>query len=162
MVRFQRTTAQSHCQHARENRGSNPRKRLVLKYLLDTDTCIDVLRGRDTMAPEHIMKHEIGEIAISAITHHELMFGLHHINSKNKWDKFKVFTRNLSLLPFDDRDSEKAASIRSELEKCGLGIGILDSLIGGQALAKGLVLITSNKKHFGRISKLKLEDWRDS
>lgn len=132
-----------------------------MKFLLDTDTCIDILRGRETKAPEHIMKQKIGDVSISSITHHELLFGLHKINSKGKWDKFRVFTRHLIILPFDHHDSDKSAAIRSELEINGNGIGILDSLIGGQALAKKLVLITSNHKHFGRIPKLKIQDWRD-
>ena len=132
-----------------------------MKYILDTDTCIDILRGRATKAPEHIVKHDIGDVVISSITHHELLFGLHHINSKGKWGQFKTFMRSFMVIPFDEKDSDKAAEIRSELEGKGLGIGMLDSLIGGQALAKELTLITSNEKHFGRIKKLKLENWRN-
>lgn len=34
-------------------------------------------------------------------------------------------------------------------------------MIAGTALAKGLILVTSNTRHFCRVDGLQLEDWRD-
>jgi tRNA(fMet)-specific endonuclease VapC len=52
-----------------------------------------------------------------------------------------------------------AARIRVDLEKQGQPIGPYDLLIGGQALANGLVLVTSNVQEFKRVGGLKLESW---
>ena len=52
-----------------------------------------------------------------------------------------------------------AGAIRSELEAQGLPIGPYDVLIAGQALARGLVLVTANTREFARVEGLAIEDW---
>ncbi len=49
--------------------------------------------------------------------------------------------------------------IRFQLETLGLPIGPLDLLIAAHAISQGLVLITNNDKEFGRIKRLKVENW---
>jgi len=46
-----------------------------------------------------------------------------------------------------------------ELERQGKGIGPLDTLIAGTALAHGGVLVTHNTKEFRRVPQLRLVDW---
>ena len=41
----------------------------------------------------------------------------------------------------------------------GGGIGPYDVLIAGQALARGLTLVTHNVREFGRVEGLRVEDW---
>ena len=43
-------------------------------------------------------------------------------------------------------------------ERAGQPMGNLDLMIGAQAMAAGLVLVSSDRV-FARIKKLKLEDW---
>jgi virulence-associated protein VagC len=62
-------------------------------------------------------------------------------------------------LPLDRAAAEKAASIRSDLERQGQSIGPYDLLIAGQALASGLTLATNNIQEFQRVGGLKLESW---
>ena len=76
-------------------------------------------------------------------------------------------TRNLGLLermvfetvPFDAADARVAGSIRSQLEAAGCPIGPYDLLIAGQALARGLILVTANTREFQRIAGLDCENW---
>jgi len=37
--------------------------------------------------------------------------------------------------------------------------GVPDSMIAGQALSLGLVLVTNNQKHFVRIDDLRTQNW---
>lgn len=41
-----------------------------------------------------------------------------------------------------------------------LNIGLYDALLAGCALARALVLVSSNEREFGRIAGLRVEDWR--
>ncbi len=43
----------------------------------------------------------------------------------------------------------------------GTPIGPYDVLIAGQALARGLVLVTHNVGEFSRVGGLLIEDWQD-
>jgi tRNA(fMet)-specific endonuclease VapC len=38
-------------------------------------------------------------------------------------------------------------------------IGPFDTLIAGQALARGMTLVTANMREFSRVEGLRLEDW---
>jgi tRNA(fMet)-specific endonuclease VapC len=45
------------------------------------------------------------------------------------------------------------------LEKIGTPIGAYDLLIAGQALRRGLTVVTANTSEFSRVAELSWEDW---
>ena len=49
--------------------------------------------------------------------------------------------------------------IRAALAAAGTPIGPYDVLIAGQAVARGLTLITHNTREFQRVENLRIEDW---
>ena len=63
------------------------------------------------------------------------------------------------FLPFEREDSKAAAHIRALLENRKQSIGPYDTLIAGQALARGLTLVTSNVREFSRVDGLRWENW---
>ena len=65
------------------------------------------------------------------------------------------------VIAFDAATSRRAAELRYVLERRGQGIGPLDTLIAGTALAHGATLVTRNTKEFGRIAGLKIVNWHD-
>ena len=71
-----------------------------------------------------------------------------------------AFFSAILTLPFDAADARAAAAIRAALKNQGQPIGAYDVLIAGTALARGLVVVTSNTGEFKRVSGLQLEDWR--
>ena len=81
--------------------------------------------------------------------------------------KSRERARNLGLLdeiafeivPFDAADARAAGAIRADLAARGLPIGPYDVLIAGQALARGLVLVTANTREFARVEGFAIEDW---
>jgi tRNA(fMet)-specific endonuclease VapC len=52
--------------------------------------------------------------------------------------------------------------VRAALEKSGTPIGPYDLLIAGQALARGLTVVTANVGEFGRVPGLETVDWTTS
>ena len=52
------------------------------------------------------------------------------------------------------------APVRAALEGKGRPIGAYDLLIAGCALSRGMALVSSNTREFGRVSGLRVENWR--
>jgi tRNA(fMet)-specific endonuclease VapC len=63
------------------------------------------------------------------------------------------------VLDFDDQDAQTAGQIRAAPEKSGSLIGAYDLLIAGQALRRGLTVVTANAFEFGRVPGLNWVDW---
>ena len=63
------------------------------------------------------------------------------------------------MLGFDKEDAQAAGKVRAMLAASGTPIGPYDVLIAGQALARGLVLVTHNVGEFSRVAGLQVEDW---
>ena len=70
-----------------------------------------------------------------------------------------MLSGDLDLLDFDDQDARATGRVRAALEKTGTPIGAYDLLIAGQALRRGLTVVTANTSEFSRVAKLSWEDW---
>ena len=129
-----------------------------MRYLLDTNACIALLNDRSQTLAMRTRRHPPGDIGLPAPVLFELYYGA---------CKSKHTTRNLELLDrmvfetvaFDAADARVAGAVRSQLEAAGCPIGPYDLLIAGQALARGLTLVTANTREFQRVGGLHCEDW---
>lgn len=132
-----------------------------MKYLLDTDTCIALLRGH----PEAVASAQTcvpDDLAVSSITRYELKFGAMRCaprRRKTEAAKVESFLNALHEIPFSDQTAEHAARIRGELESAGQPVGPMDLLIAATAMEANLKLVTGNQKEFSRIKHLHLENW---
>lgn len=131
----------------------------MLRYLLDTNLCIRVLRDRPRAIRERF-NLEADSLCISAIVLTELLHGAaksdrpdHHRGEVER------FAARLDVLPFDEAAADHAADIRATLERRGQAIGGYDLLIAGHARSRGLVVVTGNLSEFGRVDGLRCEDW---
>ena len=70
-----------------------------------------------------------------------------------------LLSGDLHLLDFDDEDAQAAGRIRAALEEIETSMGAYDLLIAGQALRRGLTVVTANTSEFGRVTGLSWEDW---
>ena len=68
------------------------------------------------------------------------------------------FLLRMTILPWDSEAAQQYGLLRATLERQGRPMGNLDMMIGAQALASDLVLVT-NDQAFKRIKQLKVEDW---
>ena len=125
-------------------------------YMLDTDTVSHIVR-KNAVVIGNLIKHEDDEICISAITYAELFYGLEKRGSDRLFNEVNSIIGKLSIVPFDESQSELYGKIRLQLEKAGTPLG--DMLIAAAALSAGAVLVSHNVNHFSKIKGIKVEDW---
>jgi tRNA(fMet)-specific endonuclease VapC len=132
----------------------------VIRYLLDTNIVIALLKSRHLQLEERIRTQEAGAIATSSIVAFELYFGA--FNSTRQAENLAVVgNHRFPVLPFDENDAFRAGEVRASLKSRGTPIGPFDTLLAGQALTRGLVLVTNNVREFRRVPGLMIEDWLD-
>ncbi len=131
-----------------------------MKYMLDTNICIYIIKKRPPRIFKIFESLEIGDAAISSITLAELEYGVYKSKApeKNKLALIKFLTP-LSILPFDDKAPHAFGIIRTELEKHGQPIVPYDLLIAAHAYAYKLTLVTNNTREFKRVKNLKIANW---
>ena len=127
--------------------------------LLDTNTCIYIINNRPPNVLEKFRKYKAGEVGISSIAASELAYGVAKSGSIKNRKALDMFLAPMQILPFDSQCLWFYAEIRASLEKNGLSIGPMDTLIAAQALSIDGTLVTNNLKEFSRVPKLKLENW---
>ncbi len=134
-----------------------------MTYLLDTNVCIAIMNQSSSMVRRNLETAILSEarIFLSSIVVHELWFGVAKSQRQegNASVLRKFLGRGLETLKFSNTDAEVAGHIRANLKALGTPIGAYDTLIAGQALARGLTLVTANTREFVRVAGLKLVDW---
>lgn len=133
----------------------------VIRFLLDTNTCIYIINRRPAKVFERFVGLHIGEIAISSITGAELAFGVAKSGSQRNQHALDKFLAPLEILPFDETAMRRYGVLRSDLERQGTPIGALDLLIAAHALALNATLVSNNLREFQRVKGLALENWLD-
>jgi len=132
---------------------------VTLRYLLDTNLCIRVLRDRPPAIRERFNSEADG-LCISTIVLTELLHGAaKSARPEHNRREVERFTARLDVLPFDADAAAHAADIRAELERQGRMIGGYDLLIAGHARSRGLVVVTNNLGEFTRVEGLRCVDW---
>jgi tRNA(fMet)-specific endonuclease VapC len=127
--------------------------------LLDTNTCIYIINNRPPNVLEKFRKYKVGEVGISSIAASELAYGVAKSGSIKNRKALDMFFAPMQILPFDSQCLWFYADLRASLEKQGLSIGPMDSLIAAHALSIDGTLVTHNIKEFMRVPKLKLDNW---
>jgi len=131
----------------------------MLRYLLDTNIVIFVIRQRPPQALEVFNRHA-GHMAISAITLAELMHGAEKSSRRERnLEVVEDFCSRLDVLPYGAKAAQHYGSIRAALEGRGESIGVNDLHIAAHARSEGLVVVTNNRREFDRVPGLLVEDW---
>ncbi|MEO7689278.1 MAG: type II toxin-antitoxin system VapC family toxin [Sphingomonas sp.] len=131
----------------------------MLRYLLDTNLCIRVLRDRPAGLRDRFNAEASG-LCISTIVLTELLHGAaKSARPIENREQVERFVARLTLLPFDEEAAAHAGDIRATLERAGKMIGGYDVLIAGHARSKGLVVVTGNLGEFTRVDGLRCENW---
>jgi tRNA(fMet)-specific endonuclease VapC len=132
---------------------------MPIRYLLDTNTVSYIIKGNRLRVRERLLRVPMAEVGISAITEAELLFGLARRPDATKLKiVVEEFLLRVAVLPWDSEAAQQYARIRATLEGSGEPMGNLDLMIAAQALASGIVLVTSDAV-FRRVKGLKVEDW---
>jgi tRNA(fMet)-specific endonuclease VapC len=134
-----------------------------MKWMLDTDTCIAIIKGKPASVLKKLRGKSVGQVGISSITLGELAFGAAKSGRRDEAQAaLAEFLLALEIASFDSDSAASYGQLRASLEKRGTPVGPLDTLIGAHALALDVILVTHNTREFSRIDTLRLEDWTSS
>lgn len=131
-----------------------------MKFMLDTNTCIYIIKQKSAKTLKRFYSHDVGDIGISSITLAELHYGVsksQHVQQNRQ--ALAEFILPLEIADFDEKAAKTYGDIRAALEKAGTPISSMDMLIGAHALGLGITLITNNVREFKQIKGLKIVDW---
>ncbi|ARO22216.1 PIN domain-containing protein [Rhizobium sp. S9] len=128
-----------------------------MTYLLDTNAVIALMKGNERLIAG-LRRHRPQDFAIPAIVAHELFYGAYK-SLRIEENLARIDGLQFAVLEFDRNDAQKAGEIRAALQASGTPIGPYDVLIAGQAVARGLILITRNLREFERAAGLQAENW---
>lgn len=127
------------------------------KYLIDTDWVIDYLAGIPKVV-DRVLDCQKEGIALSIVSYAELYEGV--LYSQNSIESAKALNSFLSAVPVLEISKpicELFGRERGLLRSKRITVADFDLLIGATALHHHLILLTNNKKHFLKISDLKIE-----
>lgn len=122
------------------------------KYLIDTTVLIDYLRGNGRA---NKFLNGLDEVNCSLITAAELYQGARNKIEQRLIDRILTQTKIISLTP----EIGNQALQLTKNYSISFGIQISDALIAATAIKNSFILVSSNVKHFNRISNLRLYNW---
>ena len=126
--------------------------------LLDTDACIELLRGNRNVIEKRQTYEEA--IAISFMSVAELFYGAEKSDHRNEnMNLIHEFLYTVEVVHSDLEIVKKFGEIKSLLGKAGNILADADIFIAATAITKCSMLITGNIRHFQRIEALRVENW---
>jgi len=131
------------------------------RVLIDTDVLSYYFKG-DKIVVENFEKYleYYDLIEISLITYYEIVSGLLAKNALKQLSIFDDFVTENLVLPMTEKSARISSELYSTLRQNGSIVDDIDLLIAGIAIENDMILVTNNEKHFGRISGLKIANWK--
>lgn len=131
-----------------------------MRFMLDTDTCIYIIKQRPPEVIQAMINQSIDDICISTITLAELEYGVaKSLNVNQNRNALLKFLVPIAVIPFDSSAADKYGQIRAYLERKGMKIRPYDLLIAAHALSTGLTLVSNNTREFNRVPSLSTINW---
>jgi tRNA(fMet)-specific endonuclease VapC len=131
-----------------------------MRFCLDTNTCIDAMKGTWPKMAERFRQQVPEDIGVPAMVRAELLLGaLKSRNPGRTTELVEAFLAPFELLSFDRAAAGHYADIRHHLEAAGKPIGPNDLVIAAIARSRNLTLVTHNRREFTRVPGLATEDW---
>lgn len=133
-----------------------------MKYLLDTNTLIYLIKNKPASVAEHVNAlNEDAMLCMSFFTYAELLKGAERSSRKaDVLGRLDQLTRQVPVIYDTDRAlCEHYAAHFTRLRDAGTPIGANDLWIACHALAQDATLVTNNLREFERVAGLRLENW---
>jgi len=131
-----------------------------MKYLLDTNICIALIRQKPAALIQRLTSLQPGHAGISSITLAELFHGVEKsARPEQNMSALEQFLLPLDLADFDQDAALAYGKIRTDLERTGQLIGSMDILIAAHAVSLDAIMVTNNVQEFQRVKGLFVEDW---
>lgn len=132
-----------------------------MRYLLDTNACVDYLTRRYPRVVVRIQGSSPEDLCLSAVVVAELRYGADHsARRRTNHARIDVLVGEIETLDFDLGAAAAYGRVRAHLEASGTPIGSNDMLIAAHGLSRELTVVTDNVAEFGRVRGLRIENWR--
>lgn len=130
-----------------------------MRYLLDTNICIYIIKRQPPEVLHRLESLPQGSAVMSVVTYAELRAGL-EIQAANRAQDERVlalFVERIPVLPFTESDAISFGVLRAAVRDRRRDT--MDRLIAAHAVSAGLTLVTNNEADFKDYPGLKVENW---
>ncbi len=133
-----------------------------MRYMLDTNICILAIKKKSASVLQRLKKLEPTDVCISTVTYAELVHGVEKsaFPDRNR-AALLLLLANIEIMDFNMQAADEYGRVRACLEKRGVPIGPLDTMIAGHAKSLGYTVVTNNIREFSRVEGLKVIDWTE-
>lgn len=129
-------------------------------YILDTDTCVTLLRRNSPSLLKRLQSINPIHLAMSMVTWAELQYG---VQASNRVEENRaavaLLGQHIKSLDWNHEAAMHYAHVRHALKTKGKLIGSNDLMIAAHALSLGATVVTNNTREFKRVPQLSLENW---
>ena len=126
--------------------------------LLDTDTCVELLRGNP-----HVIARRAGvqdKVVTTWINVAELYFGAARSEAPGENHALvNELLESLEVVGIDRESAQIFGKSKAEFQKSGKPLPDADLFIGCIALAREAIVVTGNIRHFSQFHGIRLENW---
>jgi tRNA(fMet)-specific endonuclease VapC len=128
-----------------------------VSFVLDTDHCIAILRGKLDVS-QHVQPTT--QLFVTVITVSELIYGAYKSDRVgDHLAQVELLLGAVTVLPFDTEPARRCGQLKDTLRPTGAPMAEPDLQIASIVLHHALPLATHNQRHFARVPGLQLVDW---
>lgn len=129
-----------------------------MRYMLDTNICIYLMRSSSKKVDAHFASLHVGDACVSSITLGELRVGVEKsLDRKADEAALSRLLEDLIVAPFDAQAAVSYGILRAAVPSRQRNA--LDRLIAAHAVSLGATLVTNNEGDFTGYSGLLVENW---
>lgn len=135
-----------------------------MRFLLDTNIVSELAKPQPNSLVTTRYAQNIGEIALTCVSWHELLYGFHRLPKSRRKEELGFFLRqiirpNILMLDYSEVAAEWFASERARLAGLGRSPSYADGQIAAIAAVNNLVLVTRNVSDYADFAGLSVENW---
>lgn len=130
------------------------------RYMLDTDICIYLAKGRYPQVTARFERLHPDQPVMSVITYGELQHGANRSSDPPRSLSYLAqLIQDILVERLTVSAAEAYGRIRAMLERQGRPIGNNDLWIAAHAISMDVTLATNNEREFLRVTGLSVENW---
>jgi len=135
-----------------------------VKYVLDTNSVSFLMRG-DATVRDQLASHSRTDVLLCQPVIAEIEYGLARMRRSARASRlrrhFDLFLEELVRVSWTDEVSRAFGRIKSDLERRGVRLEDFDVAVAAHAIAARATLVTDDVDQMGRISGLRVANWRE-
>lgn len=128
-----------------------------MRYMLDTNICIYLIKQFPPEVAERFAQCHYGDVVMSAITYAELWHGVQASGERQAQNRAALLSlvEDIPILPFADNQAIQFGAYRMLANRKAT----LDCMIAAHAYSENCTLVTNNEKGFENFTDLAVENW---